>query len=131
MKTARYSKQRENIKKGLELHCIHPTAEELYMKLKPDNQNLSLATVYRNLNYLAEKGDIKKIEGLSGKVHFDHNNHEHFHMICTKCNKIFDLPAKMAESLKEVLNNQDEFEVLSYEINVRGICKHCRDNKNK
>lgn len=127
MANIRYSKQREKIKQGLEMHCVHPTAEELYMKLKPENETLSLATVYRNLNYLAEKGEIKKIEGLSDKVHFDHNNHEHFHMICSKCNKIFDLPAKMADSLKKVLEEQNDFEVLSYEINVKGICKHCKN----
>jgi len=123
----RYSQQRENIINGLETFCIHPTAEELYMKLKPDNHNLSLATVYRNLNYLARKGEIKKIEGLSEQVHYDYNTSEHFHMICTNCGKVEDLFFE-PEKLKLVLNQQNEFKILSYDIIVKGLCNKCNDN---
>lgn len=123
----RYSKQRENIKNGLENFCIHPTAEELYLNLKPQNPNLSLATVYRNLNQLAEIGEIKKIEGLSGQVHYDHNVEEHFHAICTQCSKIMDLPSEMAVSLRNILENQEEFEIISYDILVKGLCSDCKD----
>lgn len=125
----RFSKQRESIKIGLEKFCIHPSAEELYMNLKPNNPNLSLATVYRNLNQLAKTGEIKKIEGLSGQIHYDHNTEEHFHMICMKCDRIIDLQSSMAESLKKELKSQEEFEVLTYDILVKGICKKCKDKK--
>lgn len=127
MKKTRYSQQRENIKKGLERFCIHPSAEALYMELKPNNPNLSLATVYRNLNKLAKTGEIKKIEGLEGQVHYDHNTEEHFHFICMKCHKIFDLPAGMSESLKKSLENQNNFEILSYDILVKGLCSKCKE----
>lgn len=128
MKSVRYSKQRENIKKGLMKFCIHPTAEELYLELKPHNPTLSLATVYRNLNQLASIGDIKKIEGLSGQIHYDHNNSEHFHMICAECGRVEDLFFE-PERLKQILNQQNEFEILSYDILVKGVCKECRSKK--
>lgn len=127
----RYSLQRENVRKGLEKFCIHPTAEELYLELKPGNPNLSLATVYRNLNQLAELGQIKKIEGLSGQVHYDHNNHEHFHIICVNCNRIADLPPELANSFKAILEKENDFEVLSYDIAVKGLCAKCRKIKRK
>lgn len=125
----RYSQQRENIKKGLEKFCVHPSAEELYMDLKPQNPNLSLATVYRNLNQLAEIGEIKRIEGLSEQVHYDHNTDEHFHIICTDCGKIMDLPCEMAQGVKKVLENQNKFEITSYDILVKGICHECKSLK--
>lgn len=122
----RYSQQRENIKNGLKLFCVHPSAEELYFKLKPENPNLSLATVYRNLNYLAKKGAIKRIDGLSEQVHYDHNTNEHFHIICLNCGKIMDLPPEMAEGVKKILKNQDKFEIVSYDILVKGVCYDCK-----
>ena len=128
MKAIRYSKQRENIKNGLVKFCVHPTAEELYLELKPQNSALSLATVYRNLNQLASLGEIKKIEGLSGQVHYDHNNSEHYHMICAKCGRVEDLFFE-PQRLKEVLNTQNEFEIISYDILVKGICKKCQNKK--
>lgn len=121
----RYSQQRETIKKGLEKFCVHPTAEQLYLELKPQNQNLSLATVYRNLNQLAQTGEIKKIEGLSGQVHYDHNNCEHYHMICVNCGKVEDLFFE-PEKLKQVLDKQNKFEILSYDIIVKGLCNKCK-----
>src|SRR5574344_1191446 len=126
MQQQRYSKQRESIKAGLVKFCFHPTAEQLYAKLKPQNKSLSLATVYRNLNELAKRGEIKKIEGLSEQVHYDHNTTEHFHMICLKCKCITDLPAEMAESLKDVLKDLKNFEVTSYDIIVKGLCDKCK-----
>lgn len=128
MKAVRFSKQRENIKKGLEKFCVHPSAEALYNNLKPYNPNLSLATVYRNLNQLAQKGEIKKIEGLSGQVHYDHNISEHFHMICEKCGKVEDLFFE-PQKLKQVLDKQNEFEIISYDIIVKGLCKNCKGTK--
>lgn len=125
----RYSKQRENIKNGLKSFCIHPTAEELYLELKPQNPTLSLSTVYRNLNQLSECNEIKRIDGLSGQVHYDHNNNEHFHMICVDCGKIIDLQAEMTESLQSILKNETEFEIISYDLIVKGICKKCKIRK--
>ncbi len=125
----RYSKQREKIRKGLEEFCVHPTAEELYMHLKPANSNLSLATVYRNLNQLSELNHIKKITGLSGQVHYDHNTCEHYHMICLECSKIMDLPPEMGDSLRRILKGTSDFEVVSYDIIVKGFCKDCKNQK--
>lgn len=122
----RFSQQRENIKSELKRYCIHPTAEELYLEMKQNNPKLSLATVYRNLNQLAKTGGVKKIDGLSEQAHYDHNTCEHFHSICEVCGKVWDLPAEMAESLKKVLSGQNEFDVLSYDITVKGICSDCK-----
>lgn len=123
----RHSQQRENIKSGLMQYCVHPTAEELYMKLKPQNNELSLATVYRNLNKLAGSGLIKKIEGLSGKVHYDHNVDEHFHVICVNCGKINDLNIEFVDNtLKSLIENNTNYDILNYDIVVKGLCENCK-----
>ena len=58
MKGKRYSRQRELIFEALKASHEHPTAEMMYQWLKPENPNLSLGTVYRNLNLLADEGAI-------------------------------------------------------------------------
>ena len=75
-----YSRQREIILETLKKNVVHPTAEYLYGILQEKAPNISLATLYRNLNQLAENGIIKKIDGLEAPSHFDHNTHEHFHV---------------------------------------------------
>ena len=74
----KYSRQRELILKTLKENCIHPTAEQLYELIRREEPTVSLATVYRNLNLLAENGMVKKIEGLDGTAHFDHQTFDPF-----------------------------------------------------
>ena len=50
----RYSKQRELVMQTVQQLCDHPTAEEIYDKAAQECPNLSLGTVYRNLNSLVE-----------------------------------------------------------------------------
>ena len=117
-----YSKQREIVYNTLKENVVHPTAEYVYDVLKKDNPNISLATVYRNLNQLAKLGKIKKIEGLEQSVHYDHNTHEHYHFICDSCKKVYDIDA----SITFDENTQQEFTIHGYDIAFHGLCKNCQ-----
>ena len=118
-----YSRQRELILETLQEYAIHPNAEELYIKVHEKDKNISKGTLYRNLSRLAEEGIIKKIDGLDSTSHFDHNTHEHYHLICTKCNRIFDIEKETTQIPQ--LNIENDFKVLSYDIIFKGICKEC------
>ena len=57
MKTLKYSRQRESIKTCLMGRKDHPTADALYTSIREQFPNISLGTVYRNLNLLVDLGD--------------------------------------------------------------------------
>ena len=122
----KYSRQRELILKTLKENCIHPTAEQLYELIRREEPTVSLATVYRNLNLLAENGMVKKIEGLDGTAHFDHQTFDHYHFICTKCNRVFDIPCDIAPDLAQDVESRTGFRIASYDVSVRGTCKSCQ-----
>lgn len=94
-----YSKQREIILDTLKSNVVHPTAEYIYEILKKEDSKISLATLYRNLNQLAENGLIKKIDGLESSSHYDHNTHAHYHFICDNCKKVFDVSCDIAPDI--------------------------------
>ena len=121
-----YSRQREVILESLKQNVVHPTAEYLYGILKKQEPNLSLATLYRNLNQLAEAGIIKKIDGLESSAHFDHNTHEHYHFICKKCMKVYDISSDVAPNIISKIEKETDFLVENYDIVFQGICKDCR-----
>lgn len=121
-----YSKQREKILGTLRANAVHPTAEYIYGIMKRKDPNVSLATVYRNLNQLANLGVIKRIEGLESSVHYDHNTHEHYHFICDNCKKIFDIEADIAPNIKLNTQKQTGFLVLGHEITFHGLCSECQ-----
>lgn len=125
-----YSKQREIVLNTLKENVVHPSAEYIYHALKKKNPKISLATVYRNLNKLAELGKVKKIEGLETSDHFDHNTHEHNHFICIKCGRIYDVPSHIAPKIIENTEKEMGFKVIQYEIALKGICKDCLGENN-
>ena len=124
----KYSKQREHILKTLRENVIHPTADEIYALARKGMPSLSLATVYRNLNQLAENGIIRRIDGLDGSVHFDHNLCKHYHFICTKCSKVYDVAYDIAPDLADKVLAETGLFVESFDISLKGICPNCKKN---
>ena len=122
------SKQREIILNTLKENVVHPTAEYLWEKVKEKDPKISLATLYRNLNQLSENGIIKKIDGLETSSHFDHNTHEHYHFICTKCKRVFDIAAEVAPDLIKKTQSSTGFTIQNHDIVFSGICKDCNNN---
>lgn len=121
-----YSKQREIILDTLSKNAIHPTAEALLEFLKRDDSNVGMTTLYRNLNQLADAGLIKKIDGLEQSAHFDHNTFEHYHFICEKCKKVYDIPSSVAPDLVKNTTEATGFDITSHDIVFHGICSECK-----
>ena len=121
-----YSKQREIILDTLSKNAIHPTAEALLEFLKRDDSNVGMTTLYRNLNQLADAGLIKKIDGLEPSAHFDHNTFEHYHFICEKCKKVYDIPSSVAPDLVKNTTEATGFDITSHDIVFHGICSECK-----
>ncbi|MDR0646801.1 MAG: transcriptional repressor [Elusimicrobiota bacterium] len=126
----RYSKQREIILNALKANPVHPTADYIYDLLKKNNPELSLGTVYRNLNLLAKIGKIKCLKGFDTKEHFDHNTFDHCHIKCSVCGIIEDiiLPKALAKHLDN-LKKETDFKINGCEILLRGKCKKCKTDK--
>ena len=56
-----YSRQREEVIKFIKSSYSHPTAEEIYERVKDNKSTSSRGTVYRNLKNLVQKNKILKI----------------------------------------------------------------------
>ncbi len=124
-----YSRQREIILDTLTRNAIHPTAEALHKIIKAENpdSNIGIATVYRNLKKMSDRGTIKRIDGLEESEHFDHNTHEHYHFMCKKCGRVFDIDASVAPMVADNVQKQTGFLVSDYDIAIHGICKDCQE----
>ena len=101
MAALKYSRQRESIKNYLMATKENPTADEVYMNVKQEFPNISLGTVYRNLNLLTDIGEAIKISTPNGGDRFDGKLEPHNHFLCTKCGRLLDLELDM-QSIDEV-----------------------------
>jgi len=120
------SRQRERILELLHGTGAHPTADWLYDRLKGEFPNLSMGTVYRNLNILVEQGLINRIDFGSTFDRFDAKVGPHYHFICEKCGAIVDLPLPIDETLNRKVDESTPFTVSRHRIEFYGICDRCR-----
>ena len=101
MATLKYSRQREAIKEFLAGTKEHPTADTVYMHVREEFPRISLGTVYRNLNLLADIGEIAKITTPDGGDRFDAATKPHYHVICTSCGRVIDLEMEPMDSIEK------------------------------
>jgi len=123
MKAQRFSKQRELVLKTVKANLIHPTALEVYGMTREVDPTISMGTVYRNLNLLAEQGKILRIKVPGGADRYDGTIEPHNHAVCTRCGMVMDYNFDFDE-----LNSQLEksgFKCEELNITVRGTCKNC------
>ena len=121
----RYSKQREVIINVLKKSKAHPSAAEIYLEVKKEIPNISLGTVYRNLNNLKSEGEILCFNTNGSKEHFDGNSKPHHHFYCTKCGKTQDVFIDSTAFFKEASSYLNG-EVNGAEIVFSGICTLCK-----
>lgn len=119
------SRQRERILHLLRGTDIHPTAVWIYDQLKQEFQDLSMGTVYRNLNVLVELGLVAKIACGSTFDRFDGNVEPHYHFFCEKCGSVLDLPLEVDESLNRKVEELTNFMVRGHTMEFLGLCDKC------
>lgn len=125
----RFSAQKKMIEDTLFL-LDHPTATEVYETIRLDYPQISLGTVYRNLNTMADDGEIVRLTLEGSPDRFDPNAHEHYHVVCTRCKRIFDtnerFPKALIQDLDKAIEQCTGLEVESRYLIFHGICPQCK-----
>ncbi len=121
----KHSRQREALLELLKSTDTHPTAEWLYMHLKREFPKISLATVYRNLAQLCESGDALKLDLGDSVDHYDGCTSKHYHFICGRCGRVFDLDMEPVKALEEDAGKCSKHRITSYSLVFFGECEKC------
>ena len=124
MNGKRYSRQRELIYEALRQTEQHPTAEMIYQWLKPANPSLSLGTVYRNLNLLADEGEIRRMAFPVER--YDAKTMPHPHFCCDQCGAVYDLHLPYDAELDRQALLASRHDVTGHEVVFHGICTKCK-----
>ena len=129
MKQLKYSRQRESIKACLMARHDHPTADAIYASIREEFPNISLGTVYRNLNLLVELGEIQKLRCGDGADHFDADTRPHYHFMCRECGCIEDLPMEISQEVNDLAQEHVHGKIDSHITYFYGVCENCMKKK--
>ncbi|MCK5124651.1 MAG: transcriptional repressor [candidate division Zixibacteria bacterium] len=125
----RNTKQRQIILSELRMLFSHPTAKELYHIVRKRLPQISLGTIYRNLELLAQNKTIRKIEMGGLEARFDGNLKPHHHARCVECGAIDDLFDLPEDIVQQRTMNFDNYDVYGYRIDFYGLCPRCKSKR--
>ena len=105
----------------------HLDADEVYRQAREIQPNLSLSTVYRNLNPLKELGLIQELHFNDSHHHYEVKPQtEHQHLICISCGKVIEFECRLCSEMKEEIARKEDFEITGAEVQLTGYCSKCR-----
>lgn len=121
----RMTKQKRVILEVLKDTTSHPTADWVYEKVRRKIPNISLGTVYRNLNILKNQGEILELSYGKGFSRYDGTPDNHYHFTCESCGKVYDVDCPVAHNLDKDVESGMGFRVKQHRLEFYGICKDC------
>ena len=124
--TTKQFRKRNAILSYLQGVTNHPSAEMVFTELKQEIPDLSMGTVYRNLNLFKQQGLAVSVATVKGVERFDGNTDPHVHFICSDCDAVIDLmEMDVPESLKVTAESCCGGQVENCQLNFTGLCKDC------
>ena len=128
-KAVRYSKKREAILTAIRETKCHPSADWVYQSLKPTHPDLSLGTVYRNLDFFRQHGMVRSVGVVKGQERFDAMTAPHTHFVCSCCGDVIDLDdIQLDAELDRTVCEQYELAIERHELTFHGLCQTCMHN---
>ena len=128
MKTRRNSKQRQLVLEAVKARCDHPTADQIYLDVRTQDDKISRGTVYRNLGLLSDEGQISQVRVPSAD-RYDLRQDRHYHLFCTGCGRVFDAPLPYHAEYDAQIGEETGFQVSRHRLVFEGLCSDCVKNQ--
>lgn len=126
----RMTEQRRAVYDALMVERDHPTAVDLFTRVRSRMPGISLATVYNCLDTLTACGLVKTVQLNRGPARFCPNLEDHAHFHCEKCGTVIDLPLRARQQPHHSWEMPANLSITSHEVAFRGICPRCAEADN-
>jgi Fe2+ or Zn2+ uptake regulation protein len=118
--------QRRSILEALLELDTHPTADDVHAAVGARLPGVSRTTVYRTLETLAKLRVITRACHPGPAVRYDPHTEIHHHLVCMHCDAVTDIRDAALDAIRIPDTSAQGFEVTDFRVQLRGICRHCR-----
>jgi Fur family ferric uptake transcriptional regulator/Fur family peroxide stress response transcriptional regulator len=119
--------QRMNILERIEVYG-HMSIDTIYDEVIKTHPSLSLATVYKNIILMVEKGVLVEVPITGKKSKYELSKEDHIHLVCTECGEVEDKPQhSAADELFTSMTAKENFTLSKQQVNLYGVCTHCKE----
>ena len=124
-KGIRQTEQRKAVFEALMEHSDHPSAVDVFMRVKAKVPSISLATVYNCLEALTDSGVIRAVNHEREPSRFCANLQEHAHLFCTQCGSITDLQLHTPLQPELIWELPSGIRIAHQQVSFQGLCARC------
>lgn len=123
----RTTKQSAAVEAALAAEDTFSSAQELFTRLRDRGEPIGLATVYRQLNTLAETGRADVVQGADGENRYrlcgpQEADHHHHHLVCRECGASVEVSSSAVEKWAEQIAREAGYTQISHTVEVFGLC---------
>ena len=105
----------------------HPSAEQIFEKVRARFPTTSLATVYKTIALLKDVGEVLELGFPDGSNRYDGNKpYPHPHIVCSGCGKIVDPEVVGLDELENQIVRKTGFKILHHRLDFFGLCEECQ-----
>ena len=106
----------------------HMSVEDIYEEVIKVHPSISLATIYKNIILMMEKGVLNEVPIAGKKPKYELSKMDHIHLVCTECGEVEDKPCMEAtDKVFSDLSSREHFKVNSRQVNLYGVCASCQE----
>jgi Fur family ferric uptake transcriptional regulator len=128
----RVTPQRQLILEAVRAGKGHITPDQVYNRVSRKAPALNRATVYRNLEFLAEQHLITSTDvGSGGKVYEIASQEPHHHLVCENCGKAEQINHSIMQRAFKQIEREHGFKVTTSHLALFGLCQDCQSQVNE
>ena len=105
----------------------HMSVEDIYAEVVKVHPSLSLATVYKNIILMVEKGVLVEVPIVGKKSKYELTKEDHIHLVCMECGAVEDKPLMQeTDTILNTFTKHEHFKLKKQQINLYGVCEKCQ-----
>lgn len=104
----------------------HPTAMEVFERVRAEHPTLAYSTVYTALGALVEAGLVTEMRIGRHPTRYDGRTEHHHHLVCTGCGRVVEVEADLCHCRLDAIAEATGFRVTEARIELQGLCPACQ-----
>lgn len=128
----RVTPQRQAVLDVLVAAHDHPTAAQVFDRVRKHQPGIGAATVYRTLSLLVSEGQARMLAlGEGASARYDANVSRHDHVLCVDCGAAMDVEAPFPTDALIEMSARTGYDLTEYDVQFRGHCPSCDPKTNR
>jgi Fur family ferric uptake transcriptional regulator len=104
------------------------TAQEIFDRLRSGGRRVGIATVYRVLDQLSDRGLVQRVDFGEGTARYEAalgTGEHHHHLVCQDCGKVEAFADEKLEAAIHAVERRTGYTVAGHDVVLRGACRDC------